>query len=153
MPGGADPCGAGCLISSMGRRLPHKIFMRLSTCLRDFDAPVDKIDDLDEIRLDKAATGKRGRSHAQAARNHGALIARHRILVGRDVRKLEHTLHTRAINPLGAQVHQYLQLWRYKQCARFRLLFGVPRRMQMQAYKNQQPMPSVLLDSSQANSI
>lgn len=61
--------------------------------LGDADAAVHKLRDLHKVLLYKAARGQRRGAHADAAGHHRALVAGHRVLVQRDVRELEHTLH------------------------------------------------------------
>ena len=56
------------------------------------DAADDKVGDSFEIRLYKAAGGERWGPEAEPARDHGALISRHGVLVARDVRELEDAL-------------------------------------------------------------
>ncbi len=48
-------------------------------------APVDEVSDLDEVRLDHAAGRHGGAADADTARHHGALVARHAVLVQRHV--------------------------------------------------------------------
>lgn len=55
-------------------------------------SPVQEVCHLDKVSLLEAARGERGRADAHTARVHGALVARHAVLVERDGHQVEHIL-------------------------------------------------------------
>mmetsp|Transcript_29782 Transcript_29782/g.75856 ORF Transcript_29782/g.75856 Transcript_29782/m.75856 type:complete len:532 (+) Transcript_29782:210-1805(+) len=74
--------------------------------LGDLDSAVQELGDLDKVGLPEAARGERGGAHADAARDDGALVAGHAVLVQRDGHLVQHGLHARAVDAVGLEVHQ-----------------------------------------------
>mmetsp|Transcript_21342 Transcript_21342/g.53786 ORF Transcript_21342/g.53786 Transcript_21342/m.53786 type:complete len:436 (+) Transcript_21342:112-1419(+) len=72
----------------------------------DLHGLVHKFRHLVKVGLGEAAAGEGGRAHAEAAGHQRAHVAGHRVLVGGDVRQLQHLLHARAVHALGAQVDE-----------------------------------------------
>mmetsp|Transcript_15044 Transcript_15044/g.39547 ORF Transcript_15044/g.39547 Transcript_15044/m.39547 type:complete len:430 (+) Transcript_15044:388-1677(+) len=66
--------------------------------LRNSDAAVEKLGHLVEISLSETTGGEGRGTHADAARGHGAHVARDGVFVGGDVGALEHALDTRAVD-------------------------------------------------------
>mmetsp|Transcript_15614 Transcript_15614/g.36178 ORF Transcript_15614/g.36178 Transcript_15614/m.36178 type:complete len:207 (-) Transcript_15614:835-1455(-) len=72
----------------------------------ELHAAVDEARDSEHVSLVEAARGERGRAHADAAGDERALVAGDGVLVERDGRLLQHSLHTRAIDSDGLEVNE-----------------------------------------------
>mmetsp|Transcript_19454 Transcript_19454/g.34683 ORF Transcript_19454/g.34683 Transcript_19454/m.34683 type:complete len:299 (-) Transcript_19454:608-1504(-) len=72
----------------------------------DLHGLVHKLGDLIKVGLGEAAAGEGGSAHAEATGHQRTDVPRHSVLVGSNVRQLQHLLHTRAIHTLGSEVHK-----------------------------------------------
>lgn len=73
----------------------------------DLDTAVDELGDLVEVGLDEPARRQGRGAHAESPRNEGRDVPGDRVLVGGDVRQLEHALDARAVDALGPQVGEH----------------------------------------------
>ena len=67
----------------------------------DLDAADDEVSDGLEVLLQETARGERRRTDAQTARHHGGDVARHGVLVARNVRELQDTPTLEPSTPIG----------------------------------------------------
>mmetsp|Transcript_5467 Transcript_5467/g.19950 ORF Transcript_5467/g.19950 Transcript_5467/m.19950 type:complete len:215 (-) Transcript_5467:873-1517(-) len=74
---------------------------------RQLDAAVDEVCHRHEVLLDEASGGHGGGTDADAAGDDGGAVAGHGVLVEGDGGALQHGLHARAVEALGAQVQQH----------------------------------------------